>query len=315
MLWKAVWSHLFLWPTASEWHRTFCERRSDHTFSYDQQQVGDIAHLVKEGLITSFPMTNREWVTLHIVWKTVWSHLFLWPTGCEWHCTFCERRSDHIFSYDQQLVSDIAHVVKDSLITSFPMTNSKWVTLHILWKKVWSHLFLWPTGSEWRCTLCERQSDHIFSYDQQVVSDIAHFVKGSLITSFPMTNSLWVTLHMLWKAVWSHLFLWPTGCEWHCTFCERRSDHIFSYDQQPVSDIAHFVKGSLITSFPMTNREWVTLHILWKAVWSQLFLWWTACEWHFTFCERQSDHIFAPWPTACEWHCTFCERQSDHIFS
>jgi len=52
------------------------------------------------------------------------------------------------------------------------------------------------------------QPHQIFSYDQQPVSgDIAHFVKGSLITSFP-------------------------------------------FDQQLVSDIAHFVKG---TSFPMTN--------------------------------------------------------------
>ena len=115
-------------------------------------------------LIICFPMTNRKWVTLHILWKAIWSHVFLWPTASEWHCTFCET----------------------SLITCFPMTNRKWVTLHILWKAVWSHLFQWPTGSEWhQCTFCERQSDHIFSYDQQLVSDIAHFLKGSLITSFP----------------------------------------------------------------------------------------------------------------------------------
>ena len=101
----------------------------------------------------------------------------------------------------QQFVSDIAHLVKGSLITWFPMTNSKWVTF----------------------TFCERWSHHIFS----------------------MTNSLWVMLHMLWKAVSPHLFLWPTGCEY----------------------IAHFVKGSLITSSPMTNRKWV----------------------HCTFCGR---HIF-----------------------
>ena len=157
-------------------------------------------------LIICFPMTNRKWVTLHILWKAIWSHVFLWPTASEWHCTFCET----------------------SLITCFPMTNRKWVTLHILWKAVWSHLFLWPTASEWHCTFCERQSDHIFSYDQQQVSDIAHFVKGSLITFFPMTNRKWVTLHILWKAVWSYLFLWPTACEWHCTLCERQSDHIFS---------------------------------------------------------------------------------------
>ena len=233
-------------------------------------------------------MTNRLWVTLHILWKAASSHLSLWPIGSEWHCTFCERQSHHIFSYDLQRVSDIAHFVKGISITSFPMTNRKWVTLHM-------------------------QSHHIFSYDQQRVSDIAHFVKGSLITSFPMTNSgcKWHFAH-LWKAVSWHLLLWPTASECCCTFCERQPHHIFSYDQQQVSDIAHFVKGSLITSF----------------------LWQTGSEWHCTFCERQShistydqqevsdiahsvkgisSHLFL-WLTACEWHCIFCKRLSHHIF-
>ena len=145
-------------------------------------------------------MTNREWVTLHVLWKAVSSHPFLWPTVCGWNCTF----------------------VKGNLITSFLMTNSMWVPLHI----------------------CKRQSCHMFSYDQQHVSDIAH----------------------LWKAVSPHFFLWPTACEWHCTFDESQSHHMFSYDQQEVSDMLHFVKASLITSFYMTNRMSVTLHILWKSV-------------------------------------------------
>ena len=233
ILWKAmVSSHLFLWPTASEWHCTFCEWQSHDIFSSNQQEVSDTAHFVKGSLITSVPMTNREWVTLQILWKSI-----------SWH-----------LSYDQQQVSDIGRFVKGSLITSFPMTNRLWVTLHMLWKAVSSHLFLWPTASEWHCTFCEGQSHHMFSYDQQQVSDIAHIVKGSLITCFPMTNSLWVTLHILWIVVSSCLFLWPTACEWHCTFCEWESHHIFSYDQQQVSDIGHFVKGILITSLPMTNR-------------------------------------------------------------
>ena len=162
------------------------------------------------------------------------SHLFLWPTACERHCTFCETQSHHIYCHDQQFVSDIEHFVKGSLITSFSMTNRKCVAWHILWKAVsshlflqltagkwhcslhilWkaasSHLFLWPTACEWHCTFCEMQSDDIFSYDQQQVSDIAHFVKGSLITSF-LINSKWVTLYILWKAVLSHLFSWPTA--------------------------------------------------------------------------------------------------------
>ncbi len=150
------------------------------------------------------------------------------------------------------------------------------------------------------------QSHHTFSYDQQrVSSDIAHFVKGSFITSFPTTNSKWVTLHILWKSVSSHLFLWPIASEWHFTFVKLSfifydqqgvsdstahfgkaiSSHLF-YDQQSVSNIRHVMQGNLITSFPMANRLWVTLDILWKSVSSHLFLWPTASsEWHWTFCE------------------------------
>ena len=353
ILWKGVSSHLFLWPTASEWHCTFCEWEPH----------------------PSFPMTNSEWVTLHILWKAVSSHLSLWPTACKWQCIcerqphqifpygqqfvsyiFCERQSHHIFSYDQQVVCDIAHFMKGSLIMSFPMNNSMWVTFHILWKAVSLHLFLWPTASEW-CwhILWKAVSSHLFLW--QFVSDIAHFMQGS-----------WVL---------SCLFLCPTVCErhWHCIFCERQSHHIFCITnsmwvtlnifkwkevsshiflwQQFVSDIAHFVKGSLIISFLMTNSKWVpshfvngslitsfpmtnslqsvTLHILWKAVSSHLFLWPTGSEWHCTFCDSQvifsydqqrvsdiahlvSSHLFI-WPTASEWHCTFCERHSHHLFS
>jgi len=182
---------------------------------------------------------SRMWVRLQMLlkscwwltgceqhWKCLWmavsSDLFLWPTAGEWHWTFCERKShlvlpQQVFSNDQQLVSDIVHFVKGSLI----------------------QLFLWPTESEWHCTFCGRQSHHIFSYDQQRVSDIAHSVKGNPITS-----------------------LWPTACEWHCIFCVRQSHQVFSYDQQKVSGIAHFVKGSLIRTFPVAKSLWVTLHIL-----------------------------------------------------
>ena len=210
--------------------------------------MSKIAHFVKGSLITPFSITNSKWMTFHILWKAVSSHLLLWPTASEWHCTFGERQSHHIFSYE----------------------NSKWVTLDIWWKAI-----------------------HIISCDQQSVSDIAHFVTGSLITSCSMTNSLeWVTLHILWKAISSHLFLWPTASE-----C-----------------IGHFMKGSLITSFPMTNRQWVTLHILWKAALSHISPWIKVCEWHCTFLKCSLIKSF-PWPTGCKWHCTFYERKSYHIFS
>ena len=164
---------------------------------------------------------------MHILRKATSWHLFLWPTASKWYCTFCERLSHHIFSYDQQRVSDIAHFVKGSLITSFPMTNSLWVTLHIL----------------------QRQSHQSFSYDQQFVCDIPHFLKGSLMACFPITNRKWVTLHILWKAISSYLFVQPTESEWQCTLYERQPHYMYSYDEQRVSAIAHFVKGSLITFF------------------------------------------------------------------
>ena len=222
-------------------------------------RMWDIEGFVEGSLITSFHMANREWVTLHILWKAVSSYPFLWPTACEAHYKFCERQFHHIFFHDQQPVCDAAHFVKGFS----------------------SHLFLCPTASEWHCAFCERHwSHHIFSYDQQGVSGVAHFVKGSqsLITSlpmtkrkwvtlhiswktvstpsFPMTNSLWVTLHILCKTVSSHHFLWPTASEWHCIFCEKKSPHhrVFSYDQQFVSDIRR------------------------KPVSSHLFLWLTASE-------------------------------------
>ena len=282
ILWKTVSSHPFLWPTASEWNCTFCEKQSHHIHSCDQKEVSDITHFVKGSLTTSFPMTNRKWVTLPILWRAVSSNLF-WPTGSEWHCTLYERL-----------------------------------------KLVSSNLFLWPTAGEWYCKFCERQSHQIFStYDQQgvsdiahfikgshitsfqVVSDIAHFVKGSLITSFCVTNSLSVTLQILWKAVSSHLFLWPTGSKWHCTFYERQLHHTLSHDKQQVSNIAHFVKGTLIRSFPMTNSMWVVLHILWKAVSSHL----TNRMWVILniLWKAVSSHLFLQ-HTASWWHCTFCER-------
>ncbi len=250
-------------------------------------------HICEGSLMTSFPITNRLWVTLHILWMAVSWYLFLWLTASEWHCTFCERQSHHIFSYDQQDVSDIAHFVKGCLITSFPITNSKWVTLHTLWNAVSSHMIL--------------------SYEQQFVSgDIAHFVNGSLITSFPMTNRVWVILHILWKAVWLSVSF-PINSKWV---------------------ILHILWKPF--SFPMINSLWVILHILWKTFSLHLFLWPTASKWHCTLWKVVSSHIFLwptacesdctflwkvvsfhlfLWPTACEWYCKLCERQSHHIFS
>ena len=357
---------------------TFCERQSHHIISYDQQLVSDIVHLVKVSLITSFPMTNSKWVTLHVLWNTVSSYIFLWPTVCEWHCTFCEGQSHHIFLYDQQEVSDIAqlvkgrqlsphfllwpqrvssiaHFMKSSFITSsVPMTNSLWVTLHNLWKAVLSHLFynqqqvsdivknslitsvLMTNGREWvTLHICERPSHHIFSYDQQRVSDMKHFVEGT-----HMTNSEWATLHICegqshdifcyhWQVVGdikfcqkqSHhiiLCISHTGSEWYYKSCERESHHIFCY-QQFVSDITILWQEiCLTTSFPITNRKWMTLPILWKAVYLiNHFFSMTNSKWvtllHIVW-KAVSPHLLL-WSTASVSHCSSCERHSHHIFS
>ena len=335
-------SHLFLSPTESEWQSwTFYEKQSHHIFSYDQQEVSDIEHFVKGSVITSFPITNREWVTFHVLWKAVSLHLFLWLIDGEWHWTVSES----------------------SVITAFPITNSEWVTLHILWKETSSHIFpiinsLWVT-----LHICEEDSHELTLLQCPTACGyIAHSVKGSLIAVSYDRPGEWVTLHILWKAASSLFHM--TGCEWHCTFCERslvnfflwqqyvsdigekQSHHILSYNQQHVSDIiAHFVKDSL-THLPYDPQVVSDSPHFGMTFSSHPFPQPSACEWHWTSCERQSHHCF-PWqavsdiahfvkgvlsifsmtnsmwvtlhilwkavssqfvisPTGCEWDCTSC---------
>ena len=169
------------------------------------------------------------------------------------------------------------------------MTNREWVRLDILSKAVSSYLFLWPQVCEQYCTFgCETECHCIFSHDQQGVSDIQ--VHYESITSFSYVESQGVSdIALLWKAdsFESHLFLLPTACEWHCTFCEGQSHHIFVLWPTACEWHCHFVKCSLtgITSFPMTNRKCVILLILQKAVSSHLFLCPTGSEQHCTFYE------------------------------
>ena len=172
---------------------------SHHILSYDQQRVSDITHCVKVRLIASYDQQEVSHGAPHFVRVDLITSL-LWSTGSEWHC---KAVSSYLY-YDQQVVSDIAHLGKGSL---FP---------------------IWPTESMWYCTFCEKkfhdphcmtnrkwmtfhicetwQSHHILSYNQQQVNDIVHLVMGSLIT-FHMTDSLWVTWHILWKTDSSHLLL------------------------------------------------------------------------------------------------------------
>ena len=142
-------------------------------------------------------------------------------------------------------------------------------------------------------------------------------VKGSLITTFPMTDhSLWVNIAYFMKGSLIIFVLWPPGSEWD-TFWEM-SSHIFSYGQQGVSHITHFLNASLIRSFPITNREWVILHIFVKGnlitsfpvthrLWAALHFFLDLMQSHYILsCDQQLvsniEHLL-------------CERQSHHILS
>ena len=283
----------------------------------------------KQNLIKIVPMAYSLSVALPILLKICFIYFFLLLTGCKWCWRFCGY---HIFPYDQQGVSHIAHCERQSHQNLFLWPISLWVTLDILWKAVsplflmtnrkwatlkmlgvWSYLSPWQTGSKWHC---KRQSDYAFSYDQQAVSDIWHVVKGNFqYYIFFMTNSLWVSLH--------------------CTFCEGQSNHFF-YAQQGVSDIVYSIKGSLIihyilwpiagewyctfhetvpliTSFPI-KRKWVTLHLLWNTVSSYISYHQQGVS-DIAFLQGGVSSHHHPSSTASEWHGTSCEMQSHHIVS
>ena len=151
---------------------------------------------------------------LQVVWKSVKSNLLLHIGGknyvmVEWFTKW----PYHNFAHGQQNVSNIANTISEKLFY-----------IHIF--------FLLLTGCELKFFMNEHSIKSF--HDLQGASDISHFVKGSLITAFPMNNSLWVALYSV---------------------C---------------------VKGRLITYFHVTNRKWVTSHFgKGSHIWSfQL----TACE-------------------------------------
>ena len=218
----------------------------------------------------SHPMTNSMWVTLLYFFARQSHQSCL--IGSEWHCSMTLPGSliNHISSHDQQYVSDTAlsPCQADSSI-SLPMINREWVTLWLLYffarQSHQSCLIPWPTACEWHCFISLPGSliNHVSSYDQQEVSDIALFpCQGvSSVMSHHMTNSLWVTL-LYFFARQSHqscLIPWPTGCEWHCYIL--LSGSLINHVSQGVSDTALFLCKSVssIMSHPMTNSQWVSL--------------------------------------------------------
>ena len=152
-----------------------------------------------------------------------------------------------------------------------------------------------------------RWSQHILSHHQQDVSDNTPILPGRLMTSHPMTNSMWATMP---QAVISCLIPWLTwqGVSDGAIF---QLDHIWSCNEQTVSGSALscsptvssylnspiacelqcplFYHG-LITSNPVANRKWVTM-----------------------FCPARSSHLINSM-TDSEWGSTFFTRKS-HISS
>ena len=142
----------------------------------------------------------RLWAILQGL-KMQWNHIF--------NCCQCSRLAFMLVQYFKHCLIEIAH-------------GQQYVS-KISLKSYATYSFSWPKGCEQHWRLCGRQPHHIFSYDQQGVSNIEYSEKG-LIMSFPMTNRECVTSHIVWKA-----------------------HHILSFDQQEVSSIAHFLKHCLIT--------------------------------------------------------------------
>ena len=169
------------------------------------------------------------------------------------------------------------------------------MTLHIFkWKAISLLLLLSPTAGEWHCTFCKTVS----------------WLSSEYLFLLP-TGSEWHSLFC--ERVPSHHFICMTNRKW-VTFhiCVRQSHHVFSYDQQRVSDILWKIVS---TSFPVINREWVTQHILWKAV-SSYFFPMTNSKWvTFHILWKAVSSPFLSLPTGSEWLSTFCERQPHHICS
>ena len=230
----AVSLHFIPWPTACEWHY-FCFSWPSSHIVFDPMTnsmwVTCICFSWPCSLIAFHPMTNREWVTLH---------LFSWP--CAFH----------------------------------PMTNSQWVTLVFLDHAVSLHCIPWSTACEWYCSCVSwpcTVSLHFILWSTGCEWHWICFSRlCSLIAFHLMTNSQWVTLHLIFLTIqsyciWSHdqqyvsdtafIFFdhevslhfipWPTGCEWHW--------------------ICSSWPCSLIAFHPMTNSEWVAVHFtLFNAV-------------------------------------------------
>ena len=140
----------------------------------------------------------------------------------------------------------------------------------------------------------------IFSWNQQHVSEIAHFwktvasnliswskdgkehfIEGSLITSFPMDNRKWVTLFTSINRSHHILhYMLTTGSKCYCIFyMQFHYIILFSIDCEWTFHNSP-AKSNLTMSSPLINSLWVVLPFFWKTILSHVQLWPIGSEQH-----------------------------------
>ena len=208
-------NYIILWPTVCNWHCLFTWYHSYHILSYGQQHVSLTALVL--GNLTTPPcicMVDRMLVSLPYFCQDT-HNIFSNDQQDVSNTTPLSARLYHhhdILLYEQQYVSDAALFLTWSFITSCFMGYSMWVTLL---QEVWSHLIPSPTASGWHCPFPLLQSlirsdfitnrkwvmlpflclsHNMLSHNQQHVSDTTFHLTCSLITHYPMTNSMFVIL-------------------------------------------------------------------------------------------------------------------------
>ena len=236
-----------------------------------------------------YSVTNSQWVTLHfLLCQVVSLCLIPLPTGSEWHYIFFFQAVSCL----QQKVSDTAlFLLPANFIMSHHITNRVWVTLH--------YFFYQPSPGSFIMS-------HLVS-NREWVTPTFSFV-GSL-TTLPMFNSLWVTLHdSFYKAVSQQ-----TECEWHCLFPFSRQSqhHLLSHYQQEVSDTAFcFARPSHYVS----NSVWVILHFFFcQAVSSCLIPWWTGGECMACFLLPRESHYASSHDQQPVSDTAFCSFAQQHL--
>ena len=303
-------------------------------------------------LIISCPVSNDQWVTLHIYLKGCLIISFPMTNRAWGHCTFFWK----------------------AISSSIPMTNRQWVRIYVflsgsltlptageshatfswisqqivlwpgicewhstlIWKAVTSHLNLWPTVCECHCTMFWKLAVSLscFITNRQWVT--FHICRIDCHHILSYNNRMWVIVfYIMWKAPSSHLVLWPTVCEWHqtvlwkassphlvpwltvcewhCTFYERHLITSCPMTNRLWVTLDIFLTGSLITSYPMTTRKWVILYLYERQSHHNLLHDQIASEQYYRYLWKAAHHIGT---TGSAWHssCTFVWRAvSSHL--